>query len=120
MLNMTQAELDAIKVASRERQDALLEAKGKDYTRHDPDRLANFKRAANDTGIETIKAWYIYATKHWDAISAFVKTGKTESEEIVGRFDDLHNYLILGEAIIGEETYLADVNEGDWCSNAHK
>jgi hypothetical protein len=100
-------DMDITRLASlvekaRTRQDEIMKAKGQDYTRHDPDRLANFKRLAKDTDVDITKVWAIYAGKHWDSIMAFVKTGKVESEDIVGRIDDLHNYLYLLEAILSE------------------
>jgi tRNA1(Val) A37 N6-methylase TrmN6 len=94
--------LEQLVARARARQDGIMKEKGQDYTRHDPDRLANFKRLAKDTGVDINKVWAIYAGKHWDAIMAFVKTGKVESEDIVGRLDDLHNYLYLFEAILSE------------------
>ena len=89
--------------AARGRQDGLLKTKGADYTRHDPDRLSNFKRAASAVGITTLQAWAVYAGKHWDAIMAFVKTGKAESEAIEGRIDDMINYMYLLEGLIRED-----------------
>jgi hypothetical protein len=86
--------LEQLVARARARQDGIMKEKGQDYTRHDPDRLANFKRLAKDTGVDINKVW--------DAIMAFVKTGKVESEDIVGRLDDLHNYLYLFEAILSE------------------
>ena len=52
----------------------------------------------------TVQVWAVFANKHWDAIMAFIKTGKAESEAIEGRFDDVHNYLYLLEGIIKEQT----------------
>ena len=73
----------------REEQDELLQRKGADYTRHDPDRLANFRRLAKDLDVSPLVVWAIYAGKHWDAIMAYVKTSKAESEDIRTRFVDL-------------------------------
>ncbi len=85
---------------ARYRQDSLLEKKGADYTRHDPDRLSTFKRLAKDLDIPSNKVWAIFASKHWEALMSFIKTGKAESEAIEGRFDDLHNYLYLLEGLL--------------------
>ena len=95
--------LNELVAKARYRQDSLLEKKGSDYTRHDPDRLANFKRLAKDLDLPPIKIWAVYAGKHWDALMAFIKTGKAESEAIEGRFDDLHNYLYLLEGLLEDE-----------------
>lgn len=99
---MDSATFDAIVAEARKRQDALLKAKGADYTRHDPDRLANFKRVAREVGITPLQAWAVYGGKHWDAIMAYIKTGKAESESIYGRLDDLANYLYLLEGLLRE------------------
>jgi len=101
---MNSLQFDNIVVAARGRQDKILKVKGDDYTRHDPDRLANFKRLAKDLDLPTTKVWAVYAGKHWDAIMAFLKTGVAESEPIIGRLDDLHNYLYLIEGILQDET----------------
>ena len=100
---MTTQQFNEIVVAARLRQDKLLKTKGDDYTRHDQDRLSNFKRLAKDLDLSPIKVWAVYAGKHWDALMAFIKTGKAESEAIEGRFDDLHNYLYLLEGLLEDE-----------------
>lgn len=97
---MTSEEFNKLVATARTRQDELLLKKGADYTRHDPDRLSNFKRAAKDIGITPLQAWAVYSNKHWDAVMAFIKTGKAESESITSRLDDLHNYLYLLEGLL--------------------
>src|SRR5688572_15468284 len=99
---MNRAEFEALVDAARNRQDGLLKSKGADYTRHSEDRLSNFKRNAEAVGISTLQTWAVYAGKHWDAIMAFIKTGKAESEAIEGRLDDLVNYVYLLEGLITE------------------
>lgn len=96
-------QFNTIVTNARLRQDKLLKQKGDDYTRHDPDRLSNFKRLAKDLDLDPKKVWAVYAGKHWDAVMAFIKTGKAESEAIEGRFDDLHNYLYLLEGLMADE-----------------
>lgn len=88
---------------ARSRQDKILKDKGNDYTRHEEDRLSNFKRSAAAIGLTPLQVWAIFVNKHMDAIMAFVKTGRTESEHIQGRFDDVQNYLYLGEALVIEQ-----------------
>jgi hypothetical protein len=100
---MNTEELNSLSEDLRELEDQLLESKGADYTRHDPDRLANFKRSAQALGTEPLLVWAIYANKHWDAIMSYVSTGKAESEDIKLRFVDLKNYLTLGYALIYEK-----------------
>lgn len=88
---------------ARVRQDKILIQKGADYTRHEEDRLSNFKRSAAAIGLTPLQVWAVFFNKHIDAIMAYIKTGKTESEAIEGRIDDAQNYLHLLEAIITEE-----------------
>jgi hypothetical protein len=87
---------------ARTRQDKILSSKGLDYTRHEEDRLSNFKRSAAAIGLDPLQVWAIFVNKHLDAIMAFIKTGKAESEAIEGRFDDVINYMYLGEALLIE------------------
>lgn len=83
----------------------LLEAtKGGEYAT-DLDRLHNFRHNAEDCGTNMELIWRVYAGKHWDAISSYIRDlllGKTRerSEPIEGRIDDLIVYLILLKAII--------------------
>ena len=98
------SEFNALIVKARARQDDLLLRKGADYTRHDVDRLSNFKRNATSIGLTSLQVWAVYFNKHIDAIMAYVKTGKAESEAITGRIDDAINYLYLLEGLIEEET----------------
>lgn len=84
----------------------LAQEKGGEYA-GDEDRLANFRRNAHDAGCSMELVWRIYAGKHWDAISQYVKDiveGKTRprSESISGRLDDLIVYAVLMKAIVEE------------------
>jgi hypothetical protein len=95
---------DVLVEDARERQDELLDAKGRDYTRGNPDRLANFKRWAAELDVAPLKVLGIYMGKHMDSVIAFIKSGgQSESEPIAARIDDLHNYLYLLEALIQDE-----------------
>jgi len=96
---MNIAEFDLLLEELTREEYEVLKAKGQDYTRDDPDRLANFKRIARDIGCSPLLVWYVYFTKHIDAIASFVKTGKVESEGLRGRFIDARNYLALGYAL---------------------
>lgn len=100
---MNSADFNALVAKARERQDGLLKSKGDDYTRHEADRLSNFKRGAAQIGVSPLVVWAIYFNKHIDAIMAFIKTGKAESEAIEGRFDDAVNYLYLLEGLLEDE-----------------
>lgn len=71
--------------------------KGKDYA-GDEDALANFKVIGKDLGLDPLKVWGVYASKHWSAVMAYVREGKVESEPIEGRLHDviLYCFLLLG------------------------
>ena len=90
----------------------LLVVKGGEYAGSE-DRLANFKRGAALTGATPLQVAFIYASKHYDAITTFVRdnaagTHRERSEPIAGRLDDLINYCILMKAIIQEEVETGD------------
>ena len=68
----------------------------------DHDALANFKRRAIESGVSPLQAWHLYAGKHWDGISAFIRNGAEQREPIEGRFNDLLVYLHLGLALLEE------------------
>jgi hypothetical protein len=80
--------------------------KGGEYA-GDHDRLANFRRNAAATGVSMELVWRIYAGKHYDAITQFIKdlqTGKERlrMETLASRADDLIVYLILFKAMLIE------------------
>jgi len=78
----------------------LLDKKGADYTCGDEDRLANFKRLAERTGVTPMQVWWVFVQKHLAAIENYVKSGKVESEPIHGRLQDVANYCLLASALI--------------------
>ena len=102
---MTRDTFRALIEVTRAAEDKLLEEKGADYTRKSEDVLANFKRVAEAANLTPIQVWYVYAAKHWDALSAFVMFGEVKSEAIEGRFHDLRNYLMLGLGILAESKH---------------
>ena len=84
----------------------LLIVKGGEYAGSE-DRLANFKRGAQLTGATSLQVAFIYASKHYDAISTYVRKDaaghqQVLSEPIAGRLHDLINYCILMKGIIEE------------------
>lgn len=103
---MNQAEFDRFVQETIESTAKLLVLKGGEYAGSD-DRLANFKRGAELTGVTPLQCAFIYASKHYDAIATFVRdqaagTNRPRSESIEGRFDDLINYCILMKALVRE------------------
>lgn len=84
----------------------LAATKGDEYA-HGSDRLDNFRRNGNDCGVPMEVCWRIYAGKHWDSITTYIKdiqTGKSReySEDITGRAIDLMVYLTLFIAMVEE------------------
>lgn len=82
--------------------------KGGEYA-SDVDRLHNFRHNAEDCGTFMELIWRVYAGKHWDAISSYVRdllsdTNRPRSEPIEGRVDDLIVYLILFKAILKDKS----------------
>jgi hypothetical protein len=75
--------------------------KGKEYTQGD--RLDNFKRLANELGIDAKKVLWVYLKKHLDSISNYIKEGKVYTEPIQGRIMDARVYLMLLRGLIEEE-----------------
>jgi hypothetical protein len=80
--------------------------KGGEYA-GDEDRLANFRRHGDALEIPMELVWQIYAGKHWDALTQYVRDLRTgmqraRLEPIEGRIDDLIVYLLLFKAILWE------------------
>lgn len=81
--------------------------KGNEYANDNDDRLMNFKRVGKNLGQEPETILMVYATKHFDAISHYVKVGCPKdddriTEPVVGRIYDLQNYMDLLLALLEE------------------
>ena len=84
----------------------LIAIKGGEYSGTE-DSLANFRRAALNSGVNKETALFIYMSKHYDSIATYVRdlqTGETRprSESMKGRVHDLIVYLLLFEAMLEE------------------
>lgn len=117
--NLTQTVLNMIIENTIKEIRKLEQVKGGEYAT-DTDRLHNFRHNAEDCGTSMELIWRVYAGKHWDAISSYVRDIVTEktrprSEPIEGRVDDLIVYLILLKAIIyeGKNDKMAGANDGN-------
>lgn len=80
--------------------------KGAEYS-GDVDRLANFRRNAENLGLDYRQVWAVYSGKHWDALMQYVKdigtgTERRRLESLSGRCDDLIVYLMLFKAMLKE------------------
>lgn len=86
----------------------LAQVKGGEYS-GDADRLANFRRVAANAGITKETALFTYMSKHWDAISTYVRDNqlgvkRVRSEKMAGRVHDLMVYSLLLLAMLEEGT----------------
>lgn len=88
----------------------ITESKGKEYANSAVDRFANFNRLAAQLDMSNIKVCMVYLTKHFDAISNYVKTEEILSEPIEGRIVDAITYLILLAGMIKENSYSSEHN----------
>jgi hypothetical protein len=84
----------------------LSKLKGGEYA-GDHDRLANFRKASTNLDLPMETIWLIYAGKHWDAVTQYVKdlqhcTTRPRMESISGRLDDIIVYSLLFKAMIEE------------------
>lgn len=84
----------------------LMAVKGGEYS-GTLDRLANFRRTAEEAGVTKEQALLTFARKHWDAIATYVRdqatgTRRQRSEKMEGRVDDLIVYLLLFKAMLAE------------------
>lgn len=83
----------------------VMASKGGEYSRGEADVNSNFKRVGEGSGISALKTAYVYAAKHWDSISNYVKNdGKVAlTEPIEGRLGDMLNYILILASLIEEE-----------------
>ena len=87
----------------------MMHKKGPDYTRNSPDKLANFKRSAEEIGIKSEQVLYVLIKKHWDAVITYIKTGKLSGEPIESKILDIRNYLALLRALVEEKKTRKDI-----------
>ena len=105
---------DALFSETVDRLEKLAMVKGGEYAVNSRDRLSNFRKAAEDLGVPMELIWKVYAQKHWDSVSTYVKdllhgADRPRSEPIEGRADDLIVYLILFKAMCDERKQNAAV-----------
>lgn len=79
--------------------------KGADYAGED-DAVLNFKRGAMQSGARATpeQIWWVYANKHWDAITTYCWDGSVKSEAIEGRLHDMILYCFLQLALVRERS----------------
>ena len=120
---MNLEELGKVVQQTQEAMHSLLKIKGGEYANSD-DRLANFKRGANLTGVTPLQVLFVYLSKHYDGVASFIrKSANGEplalSEPIEGRLDDIIVYCTLAKAIIKEDRAIKAL-ERDRDSHEHR
>lgn len=90
----------------------VMTGKGAEYSRGELDVNSNFKRVAGSIGSDPLTVSYVYAAKHWDSISNYVKTRTIPSgEPINGRLGDMINYMLILASLIEEERTTGHIKE---------
>jgi len=88
--------------------------KNQEYTQGNVDRLKNFYRSAEESGIHPLQVCYLLFKKHCDSVASFAIHRKTfSSEPIQGRIADVRNYAILFQAIVEDLKNRPDLPE-EW------
>ena len=83
----------------------IMESKGISYSGLE-DKLGNFKRLSVLTNSSPEKVLFIYFTKHFDALSSYIRGEYKDSEGIKGRILDIINYMFLLAALLKEQNKL--------------
>jgi hypothetical protein len=83
---------------------ATTASKGAEYTIGSTDRLANFRRVAEQVGISMPQTWFTYFYKHYTAVVSYIKNGcqVKSNEPISGRIMDCIVYLMLFHKMVKE------------------
>lgn len=74
--------------------------KSRIYTKGSDDRLANFRNQAVKMKVSEFMVWNIYASKHWDALQAYLVDGTEGPEGIESNIQDVQNYCDLLIAMV--------------------
>lgn len=80
----------------------IMNSKGISYSGLE-DKLGNFKRLSILTNSSPEKVLFIYFTKHFDALSSYIRGEYKDSENIRGRILDIINYMLLLAALLKEQ-----------------
>lgn len=75
-------------------------AKNADYSAGTDDAMRNYYELSAASGATPVQAWMVLMMKHVTAIMRYAKDGRVSSESIHGRFVDLANYAMLGDALV--------------------
>ena len=80
----------------------IMKSKGIAYSGVE-DKFGNFKRIAKNLSMSPKQVWYVYFAKHLDSLTAYLRGEYSDNEPILGRIQDLINYLFLLYGMIVEE-----------------
>lgn len=75
-------------------------AKNADYSAGTDDAMHDYHASAIECDVTPMQAWFMLFMKHVRAVQRYVRTGAVASESIHGRFIDLANYAMLGDALV--------------------
>lgn len=75
-------------------------AKNADYSAGTQDAMHDYHAAAEECDVTPLKAWFVLFMKHVRAVQKYVRVGRVSSESIHGRFTDIANYAMLGDALV--------------------
>ncbi len=78
----------------------VTKAKNADYCAGTDEAMNDYYSASERANVTPVQAWAVLFMKHVHAVERFVKTGTVSSEAIHGRFIDLANYAMLGDALV--------------------
>lgn len=84
---------------------AICKTKGKEYSNSTEDANANFHKLGKELGMDPKQILWVYAQKHNQAISNFLKEGVSHSNETIeGRIHDaiLYHFILL--SLLAEES----------------
>jgi hypothetical protein len=120
---MTNVEIEELIKDTFDRILHLHEVKAAEYSK-DSDVLSNFRRNGADMGLPMEVIWRVYAGKHWDALSQYVRdigngTRRVLSEPIESRIDDLIVYLCLFKAMLRERSCRTESSGASSENNGH-
>ena len=98
---MTLQQLEILAQEVLQAAEKIRQAKNKDYSVA-WDVLGGFRQPALETNgeLSEFDVWWVYARKHWGAITKFINKGYVDSEPIEGRVVDMINYLVFLYAMI--------------------
>jgi hypothetical protein len=98
----------------------VMKDKGGAYSRGEENSNSNFYRVGEALGHTPMETAWVYALKHIDAISAYIKGGcqgdVVGGEPVEGRIGDAVNYLLILYSILVQEGVVKDPDPvaDDW------